>query len=205
MIFRAARDPDYYPFLFSGLFAFYYSRGALLGSSNAILSNAKLMTNLRFPRLSLVLAGLLESTFGFLASLLAYFLMTLPAGHPPQVELLGLPAVLLIHMVLNVGLGALAARLTIPFRDVKNLLPYFLRIWLYLSPVTYAVDRIPDEIRPYAYLNPLTSILELHRWALMGEPVKASTWLIAIAWALISALGGVALFVRAEGSFVRHL
>lgn len=205
IIFRAARDPDYYPYLFSGIFVFYYSRGALLGSSATILSNAKLMTNLRFPRLSLVLAGLFESTFGFLASLVVFFLLTVPAGHLPGLTLLALPLVILLHMIFNLGLAAVAARLTIPFRDVKNLLPYALRLWLYLSPVVYTLDRVPEEIRWLMYLNPLTSILDLYRWVLMSDSVAVLSWSVALAWSTLVGVLGVFLFVRAEATFVRHL
>lgn len=197
--------PDYFPYLLSGLFAFYYTRGCLIGSSGAILSNAKLMTNLAFPRLSLAISGLLEAAFGFLASLAAYFLLTIPMGYIPRLEVLALPVVFLLHSVFNMGLGALAARLTVPYRDVKNLLPYVLRLWLYLSPIVFTIDRLPERAQGFMLLNPMYPFLELYRWTVLGRSAPATTWAAALAWSLFVVVLGVTLFVRAEHRFVRYL
>jgi teichoic acid transport system permease protein len=206
VVFNARRTiPDYFPYLFSGLFVFYYTRGCLLGSSRAILGNAKLMTNIAFPRLSLTISGVLEAAFGFLASLAAYFLLTIPLGYMPRLEILALPLVFVLHSVFNMGLGALVARLTVPYRDVKNLLPYVLRLWLYLSPVVFTIERLPERVHPFMLLNPIYPFLELYRWALLGRSAPAITWAAALAWSLFISVFGVTSFVRAEHSFIRYL
>lgn len=206
VIFQAREDlPSYFPYLISGIFVFYYTRGALLGASSMILSNAKLLINLNFPRLSLAVAGTIESAFGFLAAILVYFALTVPFGTVPGLEVLALPLVITIQTIFNLGLGALTARLAIPFRDISNIVPYLLRLWLYVSPVVYELDRVPSNLRPIIAINPMTPILELYRWSLMSSPLSLSTISAAVAWTVVTAVLGIVAFVRAEGDFVRYL
>lgn len=207
VIFRAARsDPGYLPFLICGLFAFYYTRTALLGGSAAILSNSRIITNVAFPRLSLILSSLIESFFGFLVSIAVLIAILLARGEPPQAQVLMLPIVLAVHTVMNAGLSALAARVTIPFRDVSTLLPYVLRIWLYLSPIMYGLERVPDRLRDlYILGNPLTPLLSLYRYCLLNEPLDASHWTISVMWSVLLLAVGLLVFIRSETKFVRYL
>jgi teichoic acid transport system permease protein len=207
VIFEARRShPAYLAYLLSGIFVFYYTRAAMLGSSTSILSNAKLLANLRFPRLVLPLAALIEALVGFGASILVYFLVAFLAhGIYPQAWVAWLVPAVAIHTLFNFGLGALTARVTVPFRDVTNLVPYVVRLWLYLSPIIYTLDRVPAGLRPYLELNPLVPFLAIYRAGLLGEAVTAGAVALAVGWALVVAALGVALFVRYEGRMVRYL
>lgn len=205
-VFGAADgDRNYLPFLLSGIFPFYYSQGTLVQSTSVLLVNANLMTNVAFPRLSLVMAGTMESAFGFLASILVCLAFTSAAGFPPGIELLALPAVFLIQTGFNLGAGALAARLSVPFRDVRPLLPYVCRIWLYTSPIVYSLERVPENLQPVIAANPMTSMLDLYRWTLIGEPFNRVHLFAAIGWAVGLLFIGIWTFVRAEGNFVKQL
>jgi ABC-type polysaccharide/polyol phosphate export permease len=206
VIFGAAdRVPNYIPYLLSGLFAFYFTRGALLGAANTILSNAKLMVNLRFPRLVLPLAGLVEAAFGFVASLVVYFVFAAAYGVLPGVRVLWLPVVLVVHTLFNLGIGTLAARLAVPFRDVKNLLPYLVRLWLYASPIVYAMEQVPDRLATVIGLNPMTPLLGLYRGTLLGHDLPWTVWAQALAWTAGLLVVGLWSYIRAEHRFVRYL
>ena len=41
----------------------------------------------------------------------------------------------------------LVAAAQVYFRDLSNFLPYVLRIWLYVSPVLYYADEVPDRYK----------------------------------------------------------
>jgi teichoic acid transport system permease protein len=119
--------------------------------------------------------------------------------------MLVLPVVLLLHTLFNMGLGAAVARVAVPFRDVKNLVPYALRLWLYTSPIVYLIEQAPDALRIVLLFNPMTPFLDLYRFALLGREVDALTWGSAVAWAVVAAGAGIGLFVRGEKTFARHL
>lgn len=206
VIFRAQQTvDDYLAYLLSGLFAFYYTRAAVLGGMTTLIGNAKLMANLRFPRLVLPLAGLLEGLVGFVASILVFLVITAPSLGAPPPSVLLLPAVVVLHTVFNIGLAAGVARMAVPFRDIKNLVPYAVRLWLYASPVVYVVDQAPEALRTALLLNPMTPFLDLYRAALLARDADGLTWAAAAAWAVGSAVVGIAVFVRGEKTFARHL
>lgn len=207
VIFEARKAQEHYlAYLLSGIFAFYYTRGAMIGGPNTIISNAKMLANLNFPRLVLPLSSIAEALFGFLASLVAYFII-IAVGDQVWAGwgLTILPLALLLHTIFNFGLAALTARLAVPFRDVNNLVPYILRLWLYLSPIVYSLDQAPDWLRTILLANPLVPILSLWRTALMGEPFEPIMLLVATVWAFGIAVVGTVTFVRIERDMVRYL
>lgn len=205
-----ARD-DYVSYLLSGMFAFYYTRSAMVAGVNSIVNNTRLLANLNFPRLILPFSGLVESAFGFLASMVAFYFIVWPLeGTLPSAAIVWLIPAFVILTVFNFGLAALVARIAVPFRDVNNLVPYFLRLWLYLSPIIYSVsfleDRdVPLTLRRLLEFNPMFPILGLFRHALIGDPLRSSDVVTATSWALLLFVIGVASFVKSEGRMARYL
>ena len=71
--------------------------------------------------------------------------------------------------MLAIGIGLYAAALTVSYRDVQYVMPVFLQMMLYASPVPYAVSAVPVSLRPIYFLNPLSGLLEAFRWSLLGR------------------------------------
>ena len=202
-------EPSYIAYLLSGIFPFYYTRSAMVGGVNSIVSNTKLLANLSFPRLVLPLSALIESFFGFIVSLPVFFLILGPvAGVWPTSAVVFLIPAIAIQTVFNFGLSTLVARVSVPFRDLNNLVPYFLRLWLYLSPIIYPItffDKAPEVLRDLLRLNPLFSMLAVYRKALLGSPLDGDALLTGAIWATVLALLGVAWFVSYEGRMAKDL
>ena len=209
ILFGGRRPPDFLVYLLSGMFAFHFTSQALTGGANSIISNAKLLANLRFPRLLLPISSLFEATAGFVSSLLVLGLIAAVTGQGTVTPLLlCLPLVITIHFGFNLGLGALTARLAVPFRDISNLLPYVVRIWLYLSPVIWPlsfIDNAADWVKTAVELNPMFHMISLYRAVLLGYPLQAESIFWAVAWSLVVGVAGVAMFVKYESRMVRYL
>jgi ABC-type polysaccharide/polyol phosphate export permease len=203
-------DPAFLAYLLAGLFVFNYTSTAMTSGANSVLQNSKLLVNVRFPRMILPVSALIEAAVGFLASVAVYYLIAWPVnGVRPTAWLLLLPPVFALHTVFNLGLSAATARLTIPFRDINNLLPHINRLWLYLSPIIWPLsflDTQPEWFhRLLEVLNPLFGMLALYRAALMSRPFDATDVWLAIGWTAVIGVMGVVAFVRYEGNMVRHL
>lgn len=198
------------PYLLSGIFPFYYTQSSMTGGVNSIVSNTKLLANLHFPRVVLPISALIEAFMGFLASLVVLYAVVGPAeGIWPTSKIVWLLPTILLHTVFNFGLSTLVARIAVPFRDLNNLVPYFTRLWLYLSPIIYtpALLELADEwVQKVAALNPLTSILELYRYSLVGMDADlGAAFVEASIWALVIAIVGAFTFIRQEGRMARYL
>jgi teichoic acid transport system permease protein len=209
LFFRRERPAEFLAYLLSGMFVFHFTSQSLTGGANSILSNARLLVNLRFPRLILPVSALIESGVGFLASLGVFYAITWPLGQvTPGYRLLYLPVVLALHAVFNLGLACLTARLAVPFRDINNLIPYINRVWLYLSPVIWPLSLLEtagESAARFVQLNPMFHMIGLYRSVLFNTPIHASDLRWSIASALVAGVVGVGLFIRYEGHIVRHL
>ncbi|MCP4968128.1 MAG: ABC transporter permease [bacterium] len=197
-------------YLLSGMFPFFFTQSAMTGGVNSIVSNTKLLANLHFPRLILPIAALVESSVGFVTSMGVFFLIVGPInGIWPGPWTLWLFPVMLIHLLFNFGLSTIVARVAVPFRDLNNLVPYFTRLWLYMSPVIYEASFLEGKgelVERMFRLNPLFPILELYRHALTGVDIDlASSLLAATGWAVVLSTLGVAWFVKYEGKMARYL
>lgn len=208
IILDVSRDLSY---LLSGIFVFYYTSTSITTGANSIIQNTKLLVNLQFPRLIMPITALLESGVGFLVSIPAlYLIIGIRYGIWPTVQFLWLfPVAFVVQSVFNLGLASLTARLAVPFRDILNLLPHFLRIWLYLSPILYSAElfdeKLPEGWAFIANLNPMVPILGIYRSALLNYPFEPSQLAFASAWAVAVAVYAIWVFVKFEGKMARYL
>src|SRR5918996_760495 len=103
-------------------------------------------------------------------------------------------------------LPTLVGAVQVYFRDMTSFLPYFLRIWLYLSPVLWFPQDAPERFETFLWLNPLFPILG--GWGdtiVAGEIPSLSLWLSAAAWALGTLTVGALFFMSREREFVVRL
>lgn len=213
VLFGGNRPDDFLIYLLSGMFVFHFTSQSMTGGANSIIQNAKLLANLRFPRMILPISTLIEALVGFLASLGVLAVMVIVTQFVSDesyltFRLLYLPAIIVVHVVFNLGLGAATARLAVPFRDINNLLPYVNRIWLYVSPVIWPLSFLEGTsptIRRLVELNPMFSLIELYRSAILGYPLDMGDLVRTLVWAAVIAVVGVGMFVKYEGHMVRHL
>ena len=173
------------------MFVFHFTNQSMSGGANAILQNAKLLANLKFPRMVLLISALIESIVGFLASLLVFYVISwLTVDIRPTKSTLLLLVIIPIQILFNLGLSAIVARMAVPFRDINNFLPYVNRLWLYLSPIIWSLSFLEDAdpaLKTLVELNPMFHIIGLYRGALIGGvdyPLVTSDLLISLAWAV---------------------
>ncbi len=209
ILFGDRRPEGFLVYLLSGIFAFHFTGQSMTGGANSIIQNARLLANLRFPRLLLPISTLIEATVGFAVSLGVFFVIAAFYGHADfTYRIAYLPAIMAIQVVFNLGLSAITARLAVPFRDINNLLPYVNRIWLYTTPIIWPLSFLNDmdsRIETIIRLNPMFSIVGLYRSALLGGPFHMEHLIGAVAWATAIGVIGVAAFVKYEGRMVRYL
>lgn len=207
LILGISRDLSY---LLSGVFVFYYTSTSITTGANAIVQNRQLLVNLQFPRLIMPITAIVEAAVGFLTSIPALYLIIGPTqGVWPGVQTLYLfPAIFVIQSILNLGLAAFTARITVPFRDITNVVPHLLRIWFYLSPILYTAsqfDDLPSWAAELYALNPMVPLLSVYRSALLGSPFIPADLFQSAVWALGIAVVAIAMFVKYEGKMARYL
>ena len=199
---KVAGLPSSFLSVYAALMAWGLFSNTLTKTSTCLVGNAQLISKVFFPRLILPLSTVPSALvdFAVAAGMLAGLMIVHRIVPTPALLLLPLPIAILIALAL--GIGLLTASLAVSYRDVQYILPVFLQILLYASPVAYGLSMVPDHLRPYYTWNPLTAPLELFRYALLGTgapPALALLYSTATAAAVL--LVGLYAFKRMERRF----
>jgi lipopolysaccharide transport system permease protein len=113
-----------------------------------------------------------------------------------------LPLCVFWAWVTAVGVGTWFSALNVYFRDVGQMIPFVVQVWLYASPVVYPASLVPSGFQWLYALNPMTGVIEGFRWALLahGAPPGLIVLVSATVSALLFVTGGL-FFKRMERSF----
>jgi ABC-type polysaccharide/polyol phosphate export permease len=189
-----------------GLFVFYYFSSAMLSGAASVVGGGKLLMNMSFPRMLLPLAALRTAFFRFLPTMIVYLAIHLVTRQKWHWAMLLAPVFLICLTVFAAGMGMIFGALQVYFRDTTSFLPYFTRIWLYLSPVLWYADQAPAKFKGFIQYNPLYSLIG--GWTdllVRGSIPETKMWIGAIGWALAAALVGSLFFMSREREFVVRL
>lgn len=163
-------DIPYPLFAFCGLLPWTFINITINSSSNSIISNTNLITKIYFPRLIIPISSVGAGLVDFFLSLIIFVCIMIYYKTDLHLQMVFAPFFLLMMFLLATASGTLLSALNVRFRDVKQLLPFGLQIWLFVSPVVYPTSLFPEKWRWVFALNPLTGILEGLRSSLFGKP-----------------------------------
>lgn len=196
-------DGTPYPiFVYTGLLFWQFFSGALSDTSSVLLSNQAIITKVYFPRLILPLASVATKLVDFFVAAVVLVGLMIYYGYTPHLSgLLLLPVLLFITFMASVGGGLFLAAMNVKYRDVRYVLPYFIQILMFLTPVIYPAS-IAGKYSWALALNPMMGVIQTARATLLGttEP----NWLLFsfsfIACAVVSIIG-IFYFKKVERYF----
>jgi lipopolysaccharide transport system permease protein len=183
----------YYIFSFVALLPWNYFARALQTSSNSLLAGQALLTKVYFPRLVLPMTGALGSLIDLAIGMVVLLPLMLFAGIAPTWRLLVLPVFIFIALMTALGAGFWLTALSVRYRDVSFALPFFISLWMFVTPVIFAVEKIPQQYQLLLWLNPMTGVIEGFRWSLLGLAPPAWPYM-ALSLGIVAALlvtGGI--------------
>ena len=168
---RVPNDGVPYPlFHYSGALLWILFSNALGSCSNSFTGNAQLITKVYFPRLVLPLSSVLGRVVDFGVACVLLAVMMLIYRVPLTWNFLMMPVILLLTILLALGGGLYLASVNVRYRDVSLLMPTFLQILMFASPLIYSSNMIPEHLRAYYMLNPLVGLFQNYRACLFGQP-----------------------------------
>jgi teichoic acid transport system permease protein len=200
---------NYEAYLVTGIFIFTFTQSAVLAGTRSISDQLNLIRALHFPRACLPISFTIVQLQQLLVSMIVLCGIVLATGEPISVGwLLILPA-LAMQFVFNVGLSLIVARFGAIVTDMKQLMPFLLRTWLYASGVFYSIQAFTKNLDPWVgkvlEANPASVYIELVRDALIDShgTIPAHLWAYGLGWALLFGLGGFVYFWQAEEQYGR--
>jgi lipopolysaccharide transport system permease protein len=193
-----------YPiFVYCALVPWNYFASALTKSSNSMVVYRNIITKVYFPRVIIpiasVLSGLLDFTIAFsvlIAMMLFYKIV-------PTISVLFVPILILLVMATAIGVGLWLSALNVIYRDVRYAIPFGLQFWMFATPIVYSRSLVPEAWGHLYGINPMVSVIEGFRWALLGRgSLLGSTVMISAFTILLILITGFFYFQRMERIFV---
>lgn len=192
-----------YPvFVLLGLLPWTYFSSSLSASTTSILSSANLVSKVYFPRILIPIAANLATLVDFSISFVIVILMLIIYGIPVSAWLLLTPLMVVLLFIASVGPGMLLGALNVRYRDVGQTFPFILQIWMFLTPVIYPMEFLPQDYRMFLYLNPMVGPIETFRaLAIADAHVNVTGLFISLASAVVMMMVGYFYFRKVEKTF----
>ncbi len=192
-----------YPiFVYTGLLFWQFFSSALSSTSSCLIANQSIITKVYFPRLILPITSVITQLVDFaIAATILVGMMIYYGYHPNLLGILVLPILLIICFMAAVGLGLFLAAINVKYRDVRYILPYFIQMLMFLTPVIYPAS-IAGKYSWILAINPMTGVIQNARAALLGT-AKINGLLIFISFVATSVLLaiGIVMFKKTERYF----
>jgi lipopolysaccharide transport system permease protein len=190
-----------YPvFSYAGLVLWSYFTNSLTAASNSMVGNAGLITKVYFPRVIVPIAATVSGLLDYLVAFSIMFLLMVYFRVVPGVSIFLVPFVVLLTWFLSIGLGFWLSAINVKYRDVGYILPFFIQILLFATPIIYPVSIAPN-FKWLLLLNPMTGIIETHRALILGNPVPINELILSVIFTAVISIGGLIYFKRAERHF----
>jgi lipopolysaccharide transport system permease protein len=171
-------------------------------SSNSLVGNANLIQKVYFPRLVIPISSVLSGLVDFLLAFAVLLGMMWFYGIAPTMNVIWLPALVLLALVAALGVGLWFSALNVQYRDIRFTLPFITQFWLFATPIAYPSSLLPEPWRTIYGINPMVGVVEGFRWALLGTKTAPGLVIIASTLATLAILvGGAFYFRRMEKTF----
>ena len=190
-----------YPlFAFAAMVPWQVFSRALVEGSMSLAGNRSLITKVYFPRILMPAAAVFGGVVDFGINLVILLVMMMWFGVVPGWQILLTPALLALALLTSLGVALWLSALNVLYRDVQFVLPFLAQIWLFLTPVLYPASVIPEKWRLLYAMNPMVTVTESFRWAVLGgatapEPLML---LVSTATVFIVLVSGMAYFRHVE-------
>jgi len=196
-----------YPvFAVIGIVPWLFVSQAIQNSAGSLVQDSNLIAKVYFPRLALPISKAMSLLIDLAIALVVVVVVTLLYGVAIAPTAYLVPAFLLLGVVTAFALGTLLSAINVRYRDVQLVVPMFIQVLFFASPVLYPGTRVGNqagEAWSYVYsINPMASVLDGARWALVDQPSPGLTHiLISVASASLLLVGALLYFRRAEDFF----
>ncbi|MGI4743428.1 MAG: ABC transporter permease [Janthinobacterium lividum] len=187
-------------FYLAGITVWNYFSQTLISISTVFRDNAAMFGKVYFPRLtmplSIVISNLVRFAIqlGLFVAVWLYYLMQGNNNIHPNWTIALTPFLVIIMGLLSLGLGMIFSALTTKYRDLAMLLAFGVQLLMYATPVIYPLSSITGWSRGLIVANPMTSIVEMFRYAFLGSG--------SFSWASLGYSAGVTFVVLLLGTII---
>jgi len=191
-----------YPlFNLAGLLPWQFFANTVAQAANSLVGSASIVRKVYFPRLAIPTASVLAGTVDFGLSFLILLALMFWYQWAPTPAVFLLPLFLILGMITALGVGFWLSAINARYRDVRHATPFLIQLWLFATPVVYPSNLIEGHWQLVYALNPMVSVVEGFRWALLGTQPPSLLMFISVTTAVALFSSGLLYFQTVERKF----
>ena len=193
-----------YPILvFAALLPWQFFASAFSGAGDSLISNAGMISKVYFPRLVIPASALIVSFVDFLISCVILIGLMAWYGFAPNLRMLTLPLFIFVAFAAAMGAGLWIAALNVKFRDFRIIVPFVVQFGLYVSPIGFSSNIVPEQWRLLYSINPVVGVIDGFRWAILGGNTQLywPGFLLSLSLVLVILVTGIIYFRKTEKTF----
>ncbi|BAI62008.1 ABC transporter permease protein [Methanocella paludicola SANAE] len=191
-----------YPiFAYAALLPWTMFSESIARSTSTMVMNSNIIKKVYFPRMALPISSVLSPIVDFAIAFVILILMMAYFGVMPTINVIWMPAFLLLAIVTSLGVGLWTSALNARYRDIQYVVPFVIQIWMFASPVVYASSMIPVQYQFLYGLNPMAGVIEGFRWSLLSTNAPGMIIIASVVVSLALLVSGAFYFRRMEKTF----
>lgn len=153
VVFKVKVD-KYILFLMTGLFSWQWTSNYIGVSTKLFVMNTSLLKKVYFPRYIIPLAVIIQDAFHFIMTIPIILLLMFYYDVSFNANLIiGVPLIFIAQFLMLYGIGLFLSCINLFFRDIEHIVLIIMNMAFYMTPVLYPIDKLPETMRPYMYLN----------------------------------------------------
>jgi ABC-type polysaccharide/polyol phosphate export permease len=189
-------------YLYCGMLPWHAFADAATRSTSGLVQHRNLIKTVRFPAkvlpTTIALTELVNQAIGLVFLTAAAWAL----GHPPGWVLLLLPLLVALQLAFTLGVSMGLATINVFFRDVEQFVRVIFLVWMFLTPIFYPEERVPENLGFLLDLNPMAHLVRMYRAVVLeGRLFALGDVAIFATAAVLAFVAGHALFTRCHHKF----
>jgi lipopolysaccharide transport system permease protein len=200
----AGGDAPYSIMVFAGLLPWQFFSNALSEASNSLIGNERLITKVYFPRLIIPSSSVITSFIDFLISFVLLLILFVVYRYTPPVQIFLMPLFWIIAFVASFGPGLYLTALNVKYRDFRYIIPFIVQFGLFISPVGFSSNVVPEKWQWAYALNPMVGVIDCFRWCIVKDapnPLLHYPFYISLSVIILFMLLAIYQFRKMEKNF----
>lgn len=167
-----------YPiFVYTGLVFWTLFSSGLSHASSTFMENERIVTKVYFPRIILPVSSIITNIVDFIIASVILIGMMIYYHYVPSLWGLAIfPLLIVMTIFSTLGIGLLFGSLNVKYRDVRFVLPFFIQLLIFITPVIYPISIVSERFRWILGLNPMAGVIDTARVGILG--VGHINWLL---------------------------
>jgi lipopolysaccharide transport system permease protein len=172
-------------------------------ASSSLISNSNMLTKIYFPRLIIPASTVIVNVIDFLISFIILVGLMIWYHFVPALTIFYLPLFLLLAFFTAMGAGLYVAALNVKYRDFKYIVPFVVQFGMYISPVGFSSNVVPEKWRLLYSLNPMVGVIDGFRWCILGgkSQIFLPGLMLSIGLIIFLLIFGIWYFRKMEKTF----